>query len=170
MKKTLLTLLLLLSIPMYASASVADSSTTTNFTVEVVEESLGLNISGNTDLGQISRKGAPEIRFPGLKVSNQGAVKGYLYAEVGQLQGISFGDREGDLIAVSVVNGNNELAAISQSEDLLTEVMRELDTDSDPNGISSGEELTPFNVVFSVKDRLPVGQLSMPVKWTLKPQ
>ncbi|MFS0557477.1 hypothetical protein [Brevibacillus sp. 179-C9.3 HS] len=170
MKKTIITLLLLLSIPMYASASVADSSTTTNFTVEVVEESLGLNISGSTDLGQISRKSAPEIRFPSLKVSNHGAVKGYLYAEVGQLQGISFGNGEGDLIAVSIVNGNNELAAISQSENLLTDVMRELNSDSDPSGISPGEELTSFNVVFSVKDRLPVGQLSMPVKWTLKPQ
>lgn len=165
-----LAIISLLALPVYANAQIETSTTTSDFTVEIVENSLGLTISGNTNLGKIPRASTPELIFPGLKVTNHGDVKGYLYAEVGNLSGISFGNSEGDLMTVSVAEGVKELSSISQTEKLLTEVMREMDSDGDPDGISPSEELKTFAVIFSVKDRLPAGQLSMPIKWTLKPQ
>ncbi|WP_103108475.1 hypothetical protein [Brevibacillus reuszeri] len=169
MKKTVIALMFLMSLPLYAQAEV-ESSVTSNFTVEVIEESLGLNVSGSTDLGRISRSSSPEIVFSGMRVSNQGEVKGYLYAEVGELSGLSFGNSEGNLQSVTLVDGSNEIERLDQSEKILSGLMSNADTDGDADGINPGETLSSFNVVFSVNKRLPVGRLSMQIKWILKTQ
>lgn len=163
-------LLILASLPTYAFASsdVADSSTTTTFTVEIVEESLGLVVSGSTNLGKVSRSQSSELIFPDLSFSNQGEVKGYLYAEVGDLSGISFGSSEGDLTEIVIASGSGDIESLDQYEKLLSGVMRELDEDGDLDGINPGETLQDFDLIIRVKDRFPVGKLSVPVRWTLK--
>lgn len=170
MKKYLAALVLLAAVPATASAEIADSSTTTNFTVEIVEESLGLVVSGSTNLGKISRNSLPELTFPDLRISNQGEVKGYLYAEVGGVSGIDFGDAEGDLTNVWMVSGGENIESLDQSEQLLSTAMRKLDSDGDPDGISPGETLDAFDVTFQIREKLPAGKLNLPVRWTLKPE
>ncbi|WP_103108478.1 hypothetical protein [Brevibacillus reuszeri] len=162
-------------VPITAFAAPADVSSTSNFTLTVVEETLGLTISGVTNLPEVISKsdgGKQKIVFNDIGIQNSGNTKGVLYATVLDPTGISWGTANGELEGVSLIvpaGGITDiyLKGMEMKADTL---MRDADTDNDTNFVGPKEKLKDINVEWKAKGQFPVGQITVPIKWTMKAQ
>ncbi|MFS0557479.1 hypothetical protein [Brevibacillus sp. 179-C9.3 HS] len=171
MKKSILAALTLLAslTPFSASAAPADVSSTSNFTLTVVEATIGLTITGTTNIPEVISKtagGTQEISFPNIAIQNSGNTKGVLYANTLNPTGIKWGSAEGDLLSVQL-NGSS-VTGIDATEKKLTDFMTSQNTDGDANFVGPKEKMTAFDVVWKAQGQLPVGELVVPIKWTMK--
>lgn len=181
---TALTLCLLV-VPTSAQAT-SDVSTTSNFTVSVVEETLGLNIAANTDLGEViqgslskSVSGGDLVTFNNLKFTNTGNTKGVLYAVVQDPVGTNLGKNPGEVVEISLKAEPGRGGAAEHlyaatinpipEEKKLLSIMSTQDTDGDREHIGPGESLKTIHALwFAFVDQAPLGEISLPIKWVIK--
>ncbi|MFS0557478.1 hypothetical protein [Brevibacillus sp. 179-C9.3 HS] len=186
MKKLIYTTLAgcLLFVPS-AEAAVTDTSTTSNFTVTVVEETLGLNIAGKTNLGEVIQNTSDTtnpiswVQFSNLSFRNTGNTKGVLYGHVLTPTGTALGKSPEELSYIWMKSrvGRGGSADILYdadqnpvpSEVQLVNMMEAFDTDGDKQYVGPGEYIGDIqSLVFHFTDRVPLGELSMPIQWVIK--
>lgn len=182
---------LLVFIPVSASAA-TNTSSTSNFTITVVEESLGLRITGDTDGGVVLSQPNFPIRGAGthqkidigsIVVSNTGNTKGKLYAQLAEPTGARYGDpfqfgscvpgeiNRASFMATDHVNDkdDNWRLYFKPEETLLDPArLHTVDTDGDPEYLGVGESLKPMTLSVMACESFPTGNLTIPVKFTLK--
>lgn len=174
MKRSLIALMTSLAAisPITALAAPADVSSTSTFTLSVVEATLGITISGSTDAGQVISKttaGKQTITFPDLQIENSGNTKGVLYTTVLNPTGISFGASEGDLSMVYIQNPSSlNTHPLTSTEEKATNIMSWFDTNGDTAFIAPKEKLTKMDVGFEANGQFPIGNISVPIRWTMK--
>lgn len=163
-----------ISISTTAFAAPADVSSTSNFTITVVEETLGITITGSTTQSDVISKtdGAKQmVAFPNIQITNSGNTKGRLYANMGTPSGIKYvpiSPDEGDLVAVSLYANQSAKSFNLIDTERYVALQESQDTDGDPNWVGPGEELKSFDVQWIAQGKFPTGNITVPIKWTMK--
>ncbi|WP_103108477.1 hypothetical protein [Brevibacillus reuszeri] len=172
MKKSIITTITVIGalFPISAFAAPADVSSTSNFTLTVVEETLGLTISGVTNHPEVIRSEKGNIEFNDIGIQNSGNTKGVLYWEVQEPTGIQWGWDDSQLLTVLLFgeNGSHHQLTKSGTEQKLTQIMEGNDTDGDTTYIGPKERLKDLDVRWAVMGQLPIGEITVPIKWTMK--
>jgi hypothetical protein len=151
-----------------------DAVSTSNFTVTVEEPSLGITISGTTNAGKmLSRQGANEISFDNLTIKNSGNMNAHLYAQMMSPTGIEIGTNSGELNDFVQVGTPDfkDITDITTTENELRDMIGDQTFYANANSnaeIYPGESTKSFMLTFSTKDYFPSGNISMPIKWTMK--
>ena len=160
-----------LSISTSVFAAPSDVSSTSNFTVTVVEETLGITISGSTTQSEVISKTdgtKQKVTFPNISITNSGNTKGRLYANTETPTGITWGSSEGQLSIVYLYSPqSNSFLPVPQTSES-TSIQQSQDSDGDPSWVGPGEKLKAFDVGWEVVGKLPVGNITVPIKWTMK--
>lgn len=174
MKKKVSTLLALaiLAISSTALAAPADVSSTSNFTISVVQETLGLNIYGTTNIPEVisrSNYGLQTIDFTNLSIENSGNTKGVLYGELLPPTGVSYSSGgNGNIVMVFAESSPLFMNSTTPVETKLDGLLNDIDSDGEGDYLGPKERSKPFKLSFSAQDKFPAGNLQMPVKWTMK--
>lgn len=179
MKKFLSTILATVAAfsPVAALAAPSDATSTSNFTFTVVEPTIGLNIYGDTQLPDVVSKyqiGGNQVIYSGaIGIENSGNVSGKLSLTVQPMSGIDFGSNPEQLQGVSLFKadmsrGWQTYDNVGQEYDLET-VLQGIDTDNDPKNLGPKERLEDVVLRIAAVERFPVGDITIPIQWTLKP-
>lgn len=186
MKKLIYTVIAgcLLIVPS-AEAAVTDTSTISNFTVTVVEETLGLNVSGKSNLGEVIQdtndSGNPYkfVDFSNISFRNTGNTKGVLYGQVLTPTGTTLGKDTEEITYINMKSRwgrggvvdtlYNAVQNPIPSEVRLVNMMEAFDKDGDKQHVGPGEYIGDIqSLSFEFRDRVPLGELSMPIQWVIK--
>ncbi|MDC0764254.1 hypothetical protein POF51_26395 [Brevibacillus sp. AG] len=168
-----------------AEAAVTDTSTTSNFTVTVVEETLGLNIAGETNLGEViqdtikNSNGNQSVEFNNISFTNSGNTKGVLYGQVLTPKRTTFGQNSEEISFVGLKSRAGRGGSVDvlyqysvnpiPTEVKLANMMESFDTDLDKTHVGPGETLGNIQVLlFEFNDRVPLGELTLPIQWVMK--
>lgn len=160
--------------PVTAFAAPPDAVSTSNFTVTVVEPTIGLNIYGNTTISElISRtdvEGYQTVDFDRIGIENSGNISGKLYMTVKPMTGIDFGNVEGSLDSIALVagNGSKHQVSVTDQEDALATFITHLDVDGDGPNLGPGERLKDFDLQMKANGQFPIGEIIVPIQWTMK--
>lgn len=179
MKKFLSTILATVAAfsPVAALAAPSDATSTSNFTFTVVEPTIGLNIYGDTQLSDVVSKykiGGNQVLYSGaIGIENSGNIAGKLFLTVQPMSGIDFGSNPEQLNDIQLYKSDMSYSGQPYNnvgeEYALETFLPRLDTDNDPSNLGPQERLQDVLIGFKAVERFPVGDITIPIQWTLKP-
>ncbi|WP_103108476.1 hypothetical protein [Brevibacillus reuszeri] len=168
MKKIFLSSILALTaiFPISALAAPANVNTTSNFTITVVEETLGLTISGETHIDAIENRNAPGSYY--FDIKNSGNTPGVLYSTALTPTGIDWssitwyqfswsGDKTSPFDVLRAVDEETKLRWLMEYGNNI----------GSPNSIEPAEVLKTNFLIFKKGGYAP-GEYSFPIRFTIK--